>query len=161
LSELPLHLADMARFSVATGLRQANVKRLQWKQISLERRHLWVAANEYKNGKAHAIPLNAAAIDVLLRRRADHLVYVFTYGGRPVDQVSTKAWRSALQRAGIEDFRWHDLRHTFATWHREVGTPTFELQRLGGWKTQSMVERYAHISPDGLQKAAARIEPLF
>jgi len=38
-------------------------------------------------------------------------------------------------RAGIEDFRWHDLRHTFASWHLEAGTPTHELQRLEGWKT--------------------------
>lgn len=66
-----------------------------------------------------------------------------------------------MQRAGIEDFRWHDLRHTFATWHREAGTPTHELQRLGGWKTQSMVERYAHVAPEGLQLAATRLDSLF
>ena len=72
--------------------------------------------------------------------------------------VNTKAWHKALDRAGIEDFRWHDLRHTFATWHREAGTPTNELQRLGGWKTQSMVERYAHVAPEGLQVAASRLD---
>lgn len=160
LAELPPHLADMARFSVATGLRQANVKRLQWKQISLERRHLWVSAEQHKNGKAHAVPLNAAALEVLLSRQADHPSFVFTYEGRPVDQVSTKAWRLALKRAGIEDFRWHDLRHTFATWHRQVGTPTYELQHLGGWKTAAMVERYAHLSPDRLTEAAARIDQM-
>lgn len=78
----------------------------------------------------------------------------------PITQVNTKAWRNALKRAGIEDFRWHDLRHTFATWHREAGTPTHELQRLGGWKTQSMVERYAHVAPEGLQLAASRLDVL-
>nr|WP_244095729.1 tyrosine-type recombinase/integrase [Rhodoferax ferrireducens] len=61
-------------------------------------------------------------------------------------------------RAGIQDFRWHDLRHTFATWHREAGTRTHELQRLGGWKTQSMVERYAPVAPEGLQVAASRLD---
>lgn len=160
LVELPPHLADMALFSVATGLRQANVKCLQWKQVSLERRHLWIAADEHKNGRAHAVPLNTAAMEVLLRRQADHPRYVFTYEGSPVEQVSTKAWRLALKRAGINDFRWHDLRHTFATWHREAGTPTYELQLLGGWKTQSMVERYAHIAPEGLELAAGRIESM-
>lgn len=67
LAELPQHLAEMARFSVATGLRQANVPRLQWRQISLERRHLWVGADQHKNGSAHSVPLNQAAMDVLER----------------------------------------------------------------------------------------------
>lgn len=160
LAELPPHLADMAQFSVATGLRQANVTRLQWKQISLERRHLWVAGNDHKNGRPHSVPLNEAALDVLQRRQGDHPTHVFTYEGNSIVQVNTKAWRNALLRAEIHDFRWHDLRHTFATWHREAGTPTHELQRLGGWKTQSMVERYAHVAPEGLQFAAQRLDTM-
>ena len=160
LEELPEHLADMARFSVATGLRQANVTRLQWRQISLERRHLWVSGAEHENGRPHSVPLNQAAMDVLVKRQGDHPTHVFTYDGNPIVQVNTKAWRNALQRAGILDFRWHDLRHTFAAWHREAGTPTHELQRLGGGKTQSMVERYAHVAPEGLQFAAGRLDTL-
>ena len=160
ISELPQHLADMAQFSVATGLRQANVTRLQWKQVSLERRHLWVSAIDHKNGRPHSVPLNQAAMEVLERRQGDHPTHVFSYEGNPIVQVNTKAWRNALQRAGILDFRWHDLRHTFATWHREAGTPTHELQRLGGWKTQSMVERYAHVAPEGMQLAANRLDSL-
>ena len=112
LAELPPHLAEMARFSVATGPRQANVTRLEWKQISLERRHLWVGADQHKNGSAHSVPLNQAAMDVLTRRQGDRPTYVFTYDGKQGVQVNTKAWRKALQRAGIIDFRWHDLRHT-------------------------------------------------
>jgi integrase len=81
---LPLHLADMAQFSVATGLRQVHVTCLQWKQISLERRHFWVSATGHKNGSAHSVPLNQAAMDVLERRKGDHLTYVFTYDGNPV-----------------------------------------------------------------------------
>lgn len=157
LTELPDHLAAMVRFSVATGLRQSNVMRLQWRQVSLERRHLWVSAEHHKNGKAHSLPLNDAAIDVLRLRQGCHPAFIFTYEGKPVTQVNTKAWRNALVRAGIEDFRWHDLRHTFATWHREAGTPTHELQRLGGWRTLSMVERYAHVAPEGLKNAADRL----
>lgn len=158
LAQLPEHLRDMAVFSVATGLRQSNVTRLQWKQVSIERRHLWVSADQHKNGKAHSVPLNEAALQVLEKRKGDHQTHVFTYEGNPIVQVNTKAWRNALVRAGIEDFRWHDLRHTFATWHREAGTPTHELQRLGGWKTLEMVERYAHVAPEGLQVAASRLD---
>lgn len=158
LPELPQHLRDMVVFSLATGLRQGNVTRLQWKQVSLERQHLWIAADQHKNGKAHAVPLNASAMAVLRMRKGDHPKFVFTYEGNPIVQVNTKAWRAALKRAGIEDFRWHDLRHTWATWQREEGTPTHELQRLGGWKTLEMVERYAHVAPEGLQLAASRLD---
>ncbi len=160
LGEPPDHLQDMVRFSVATGLRQGNVTGLHWKQISLERRHLWISAEQHKNGRPHAVPLNELAMEVLGRRQGNHPTHVFTYEEHPITQVDTKAWRKALLRAGIEDFRWHDLRHTFATWHREAGTPTHELQRLGGWKTQSMVERYAHVAPEGLERAAARLDTL-
>jgi integrase len=99
-------------------------------------------------------------MQILRDQIGQHPEYVFTYEGHPVSNVGTKAWYAALERAEIEDFRWHDLRHTFATWHRKAGTPTHELQRLGGWKTTAMVERYAHIAPEGLQQAAQRVDNL-
>ncbi|HEY3431505.1 MAG TPA: tyrosine-type recombinase/integrase [Rhodocyclaceae bacterium] len=83
---------------------------------------------------------------------------VFSFWGRSINSVNTKAWHGALKRAGIEDFRWHDLRHAWATWQRQAGTPTHELQRLGGWRTGAMVERYAHLAPDHLALAASRLE---
>jgi integrase len=95
---------------------------------------------------------------VLRRQIGKHPERVFTFNGQPVANVYTKAFKAALQRAGIEDFKWHDLRHTFATWHRQAGTPTHELQRLGGWKTGAMVERYAHLAPEALQGAANRLD---
>ncbi len=119
---------------------------------------MWVGADQHKIGSAHAVPLNQAAMDVLEWLQGNHKTYVFTYDGKPVVQVNTKAWHKALDRAGIEDFRWHDLRHTFATWHREAGTPAHELQWPGGWKTQSMVERYAHVAPEGLRAAANHLD---
>lgn len=158
LKELPEHLADMAVFSIATGLRQANVKGLEWQYVDLERRHAWIPGARHKNGSAHSVPLNEMAMAMLRKQVGKHLTRVFTYRGAPVSNVNTKAWNAALARAGIEDFKWHDLRHTFATWHRQAGTPTHELQRLGGWKTPHMVERYAHVAPEGLQGAASRLD---
>jgi len=102
----------------------------------------------------------STALDVVRRQLGKHPVRVFTYAGKPLARVSTHAWEKALKRAGIENFRWHDLRHTWASWHRRAGTPTHELQRLGSWRTARMVERYAHLAPDDLAQAAVRIDPL-
>lgn len=156
--ELPEHLADMAVFAVATGLRQANVKGLEWRQVDLERKHAWIAGSEHKNGRPHSVPLNEMALSVLRKQLGKHPERVFTFKGAPIANVYTKAFKAALERAGIEDFHWHDLRHTFATWHRQAGTPTHELQRLGGWLTVAMVERYAHLAPEALQGAANRLD---
>lgn len=58
----------------------------------------------------------------------------------------------------MEDFRFHDLRHTWASWHCQAGTSTDELKDLGGWKTRSMVDRYAKFATEHLAAAATRIE---
>ena len=147
----------MAIFSITTGLRQANVKGLEWQYVDIERQHAWVPGSQHKNGSPHSVPLNEMALSVLRKQIGKHPARVFTYRGQPVANVNTKAWNAALLRAGIENFKWHDLRHTFATWHRQAGTPTHELQRLGGWKTAAMVDRYAHVAPETLQGAAARL----
>jgi integrase len=63
-----------------------------------------------------------------------------------------------LKRTGIQNFRFHDLRHTWASWHVMNGTGLQELMELGGWKSYEMVLRYAHLAPEHLSTAAARIE---
>lgn len=62
-----------------------------------------------------------------------------------------------MRKAGIKDFRWHDLRHTWASWHVQVGTPLHVLQELGGWSTFVMVQRYAHLSAAHLAGHAENI----
>ncbi len=158
LRELPAHQQDMVLFALQTGLRQSNVFKLEWSQVNLEQAHMWVNAADSKNRKSIAVPLNREALGVLHRQLGKHPVRVFTFAGKPIANANTRVWRRALKRAGIEDFRWHDLRHTWASWHRMQGTPTHELQRLGGWKTGAMVERYAHLSSDHLAAAAARLD---
>ena len=158
LDELPPHQRDVVLFALATGLRQMNVLKLEWSQIDLERRHAWIHAAQSKNRRPIAIPLNETAYTVLTRQMGKHPSRVFTFRGKPLNSANNKAWIHALQRAGITDFRWHDLRHTWATWQRQAGTPTHELQRLGGWLTGAMVERYAHLAPDHLASAASRLD---
>ncbi|MBE2293854.1 MAG: site-specific integrase [Phycisphaerales bacterium] len=157
LSELPEHLAALARFSLATGLRQANATGLRWDQIDVARAVAWIHADQAKNGKAIPVPLNPDAMAVVREQIGKHPAVVFTFEGRPILQPNTKAWRKALERAGIENFRWHDLRHTWASWHVQAGTPLHVLQELGGWETPAMVRRYAHLAPEHLAEHAARI----
>lgn len=157
LSELPPHLAAMAAFSLATGLRRSNVTGLRWDQVDIKRRLAWFSEDEMKSRVAQVVPLNDDAMRILITRRDAHPVYVFTYKGRKIVQVSTAAWYKALDRAGIQDFRWHDLRHTWASWHVQTGTPLIALQELGGWESVEMVRRYAHFSVGNLANFACKI----
>lgn len=157
LKELPDHLAAMFRFSLATGLRDENVVRLKWEQVDLKRRVAWKHGDEVKNGDALGIPLNEEAMNVLRAQRFKHETYVFTYRGAPIQRANNSAWRSALKRAGLKDFRWHDLRHTWASWDVQHGTGLNTLQELGGWKSVTMVRRYAHLAPENLATAAENL----
>lgn len=157
LKELPSHLKDMGDFTLATGLRASNVTGFQWQDIDMKKSHAWIHPDQAKTKKAISLPLNDNAMRVLISRQGINSEFVFTYKNNPIVQCNTKAWRKALERAGIADFRWHDLRHTWASWHAQNGTSLQGLQMLGGWSSFEMVLRYAHISSYHLRSAANRI----
>lgn len=150
LLELPPHLKALVQFSLETGLRKSNVTGLQWDQIDMSRRCAWIHPDQAKARRAIAVPLSKVAIEVVRSLMGQHHTHVFTYRGNPITQVNTKAWHAALKRAGIINFRWHDLRHTWASWHAQAGTPLHILQELGGWESAEMVRRYAHLTSDHL-----------
>lgn len=158
--ELPEHLAVMARFSLETGLRQSNVTGLQWSQVDMARRCAWIHSDQAKARKAIAVPLSEEAFAVLQEQTGKHPEYVFSYKGNRIVQVNTKAWHNALKRAGISNFRWHDLRHTWASWHVQAGTPLHALQELGAWESAEMVRRYAHLSSEHLSQYVERLPRL-
>ena len=157
LSELPKHLKAMAEFSLETGLRKSNVTGLEWSQVDLGRRCAWIHPDQAKARKAIAVPLSKQAIRILRNQIGKHTTHVFSYAGKPIGQVNTKSWKAALKRAGITDFRWHDLRHTWASWHAQAGTPLHVLQELGAWESVEMVRRYAHLSSDHLVEYVDRL----
>jgi integrase len=104
------------------------------------------------------VSLNDTAYGVLMRQKGKHLERVFTCRGRPIANAKTRAWRQALKAAGIENFRWHDLRHCWASWLVQNGTPLYAVQELGGWNSVQMVQRYAHLSPANLADHARTID---
>ena len=158
LSELPEHLRRMASFTLATGLRRHNVTHLRWRLVDLPRATAYIPPEHAKSGKAIGVPLNGDALSVLEECRGDDPEWVFVYKGEPVTRTGTAAWRKACARAGLPDLHWHDLRHTWASWHVMSGTPVQVLKELGGWASLDMVLRYAHLAPDHLSEAARNIE---
>ena len=160
LKELPKHQRETVTFALATGLRQANVVKLEWLQVDLERKTAWIPGDQAKGGNDIHISLNETAVAVLKRQIGKHPTRVFTYKGKSFNRAYTKAWQKALQRAGIENFRWHDLRHTWASWLVQNGVPLSEIQEMGGWETYAMVRRYAHLLPAHLAHRAKVIDDL-
>lgn len=157
-SGLPQHWRPIYMLALSTGLRASNVVRLAWQQVDLVRSRLLVGSEDFKNGEDFGIPLNDTAIAILKQCVGGHATHVFTYNGEPLKGLSNKTWKKALKRAGIENFRWHDIRHCWATMMLESGADLDELQALGGWKSREMVRRYAHMRTEHLRGAATKID---
>ena len=146
---------------VVGSIGQANVLGLEWTQVNLVKRVAWIHPDQTKARRAIGVPLNRDAAQVILLQRGKHLRRVFVGpDGKPLESWphrARSAWDEACGKAGIERFRFHDLRHTWASWHVQQGTPLFALKELGGWETLEIVKRYAHLAPEHLLSYAENI----
>lgn len=160
IKALPAPWAACARFTLATGLRERNCTHLEWSRVNLALKTAWVDAEDVKTDVALSIPLNDDAIAILHEQAGKHPRWVFPKeNGMPLPKASGTTWYKALQAAGIENFHWHDLRHTWASWHVMGGTPLHALQQLGGWAKLDMVMRYAHLAPSYVAQYAGNVRP--
>jgi integrase len=151
------HTAVLVRYALATGCRASEITGLEWERVDLARNTAWL--NQTENGTPRGVPLNVDAVQVLREQVGKHPRYCFVHRGQPIRwELTNSGWHTALKRAGIQDFRFHDLRHTWASWHRQAGTSCDELKDLGGWKSRQMVDRYAKFATENLLAAASRIE---
>ena len=133
-------LKSTVEFALATGLRRSNIIDMSWQQIDMQRKVAWIYPENSKSGRAMGVALNDMACSVLRRQIGRHNIWVFvhteavkrndgtsTTAVRKIRVDSNTAWRAALARAGIEDFRFHDLRHTWASWLIQAGVPLSAL----------------------------------
>lgn len=159
LAELPEHLELAARFALETGLRMRSQTALTWDRVDMKARIAWIPAAGMKAGRTHRVPLSDEAVRILklARKASPKSAHVFTFEGQPVADFNTAAFQKAVTRAEVGPLRWHDLRHTWASWHVQAGTSLHELMELGGWRSYQMVLRYAHLAPDHLAEAANRL----
>ena len=171
---MPESFRPVVVFALATGLRRSNILDLEWQQVDMNRKVAWVNPENAKAGKAIGVALNDTACRVLRDQIGKHQRYVFVHSrpgyrsdgtiaaaGRKMRVDDSRAWNIGLKRAGIENFRFHDLRHTWASWLIQSGVPLSVLQEMGGWESIEMVRRYAHLAPNHLTEHARKIDAIF
>ena len=154
LAASPIWLQEIIVFAINTGFRQSEILNLQWGQVDLFRRTITLL--EQKNGGRDTLPVNAKTLDVLKARanvRSRTTDYVFYNGAehRRDARDLLRVFYPAMKKAEVNRFRFHDLRHTFATRLVQAGADIYTVQKLGRWKTISMVLRYAHDHSESLR----------
>jgi integrase len=138
------HLKPAIEFSLLTGVRLSNCARLDWSQIDMQRREIVLRIKSRSpGGKPHVIPMSEPVTVLLANLGPKDSGPVFTYKGRAVKKWQT-AWEGALRRAGIKDLRWHDLRHTAASWLVQAGVELDVVKDVLGHESIQTTLRYAH-----------------
>jgi|SRR5688572_154010 len=158
--ELPLHLRLAARVSVHTLLRMRAMLKLTWDRVDLKAGKAWVPRAHQKAGRTFGLPLNVEAVRAFRALRwlsPPRQAHVFVWNGKPIDDCNTLAFQKAAERSGVAPLRWHDLRHTGASWAVQSGVTLPELMLLGDWRDYRSVLRYAHLAPTQAASAAEKV----
>ena len=153
-------LQDILVFALNTGMRRGEILGLEWQAVDLNRQVLVVMKS--KNGEKRTVPLNSCLVGLLRHKTAtsakDSFVFTTSCGTRIDARNLTRAFYLALEKAEITNFRFHDLRHTFATRLAQAGVDLYKVQRLLGHKSPTMTQRYAHHSPESLREGVLILE---
>ncbi len=152
----PERYRPIVTIALHTGLRQGELLRMRWRDVDFGPGILTVERS--KHGEALRVPMNSLVKETLYRLpRNGHQVFAWHNGRTPSDV--SHAFAEITKRAGISDFRFHDLRHTFASRLVMAGVDIRTVQELLGHKTIQMTLRYTHLSPDHKQAAVERLIP--
>lgn len=144
------HLQAIILAGLYTGLRKSNLLNLKWSDIVNDEIIIKVKDSKYAGGKTHMIKL-FPALRNLIYAQPHCSDYIFTYEGQHIKDIKT-AWKNTLERAGIPHTRFHNLRHTHATWLlRDTGNLKF-VQKSLGHSDSRITEKYAHIIDDSSAK---------
>ena len=167
LAVCPPHLKPIVITGLHTGMRKSEIVNLRWDQVNLEERFLLLPYT--KNGDQRGIPLTPTMVDLLRTIQAEQhqaalpspWVFPNSKTGKPYRPDFDSAWYRALRRAEIEDFRFHDLRHTTASYLRMAGVDLLTIQEILGHRDIKMTARYAHVAPTHRIVAIGLLEQAF
>jgi len=149
------HVVPLIRLAVDTGGRLSELMGLDWRNVELDKGRIRFTAT--KNGEDRTVRLCMRARATLAALDPKQSGPVFTYRGKPVKSMKV-AFNRARDRAGLEDLRFHDLRHTFASRLVQAGVPLYEVMHLTGHKSFEMVQRYSHLAPDYAERAIQALD---
>lgn len=147
----PGYLRRIVKCAIMTGMRRGEILSLKWDQI----RNGFIYLDKTKTNEARQIPISDELERIFKEiRKEQHLTskHVFLYNGKPMKR-NKSAFRTAVKRAGIVDFRFHDLRHTFASQILINGGSLKDVQELLGHKDMTMTLRYSHLTQERKRKA--------
>jgi len=153
-------LRQIVVFAVSTGMRRSEVLGLRWLDVDIPNNR--VMLRQTKNGESRIVYLNQSAQSIVhsLPTRAEFKPTDRVFDGVTPDQVSVN-FRRLCKKMGILDFRFHDLRHTAASWMRMQGADIHTVAQLLGHKDLRMAARYQHLSPAFLAEAVGRLDGIF
>lgn len=156
------YLLPMVLLALNTGMRRGELLGLEWASVNLAGKLLTVTVGNAKSRKARHLPLNAEALDALTRwkKQADkeaRLVFPSPKTGARMGNINS-SWEEVCAAADLSDFRFHDLRHTFASRLVMAGVDLNTVRELLGHSDIRMTLRYAHLAPDKLADAVAKLE---
>ena len=157
-------VVDFIELALYTGCRKGELLQLRFFNVDWRRRILTIEGQTTKSGRTRYLPLSQGALAVLKRRRHFRDVYcpdspwVFCKRGGERCRTFRAIFRKVLKLAGIEDFRIHDLRHTFASWLVSEGVELAKIRDLLGHSSIKMTERYAHLAPNRLHEAVGKLD---
>jgi len=148
------HLTPAVLISMNTGMRRGELLALRWASIDFKGKQLTIEGSTAKSLQTRHLPLNSEALATLKawREQAPAGERVFA-----IDTGFKSAWAPLLTRAKITGFRWHDLRHHFASRLVQAGVPLNTVRELLGHGSLAMTLRYAHLAPDQKREAVARL----
>jgi len=160
-SEAP-HLVDFIELALHTGMRKQELLGLERSRIDLKHGVIHLNPEDQKSREYSTIPLNPVARQVIIRRYTrlaeTHPDTPWLFPGRKTRITDVKnSFSSACQRAGITDFRIHDLRHTFASWLVQDGVPLVKVKALLRHASITTTEKYAHLAPQDTQEAVEQL----
>ena len=148
------HLTPAVLLSMNTGMRRGELLALRWANVDMKGKQITIEGSTAKAGQTRHIPLNAEALDVLRRWKEQAPAGERLF---PIDTGFKTAWAKLLERAHVTAFRWHDLRHHFASRLVQAGVPLNTVRELLGHGSMAMTLRYAHLAPDQKAEAVAKL----